>query len=213
MTEPIRNLVHVVETLGGWWDVKTQSGTILGQFTTEFQARDAGRISARRLQADLAIHQNSGPTLFWMYDDAEGTMKPREVTGGAEKKPMVLLVEDLVDSRELYAQYLNYVGFSVVTAINGHEAIRLAQLLRPDIILMDIRLPGMDGLEATADLKRQPELSHIPVVAITADPSKEMAARCRDAGCHSLVSKPVLPNEVAQHLRNVLSNAADSGTR
>lgn len=146
-------------------------------------------------------------------NDAEGIVKPSEVTGGSERKPLVLLVEDLVDSRELYAQYLTYAGFSVVTAINGHEAIRLAQLLRPDIILMDIRLPGMDGLEATADLKRQPELSHIPVVAITADPSKEMAARCQEAGCHSFISKPVLPNDVAQHLRNALSNAADSGTR
>lgn len=148
--------------------------------------------------------------------NAPGTKLPafmRETIPATMRKPLVLLVEDLVDSRELYAQYLTYVGFSVVTAINGHEAIRLAQMLRPDIILMDIRLPGMDGLEATADLKRQPELSHIPVVAITADPSKEMAARCHDAGCHSFISKPVLPNEVAQHLRNALSNAADSGTR
>src|SRR5687768_18476886 len=111
-------------------------------------------------------------------------MKPREVKADSIKKPLVLLVEDLVDSRELYAQYLTYAGFSVVTAINGHEAIRLAQLLRPDIILMDIRLPGMDGLEATADRKRQPELSHTPPVAVTRDPSREVAERGHDAGCH-----------------------------
>ena len=126
---------------------------------------------------------------------------------------MVLLVEDLVDSRELYAQYLTYAGFSVVTAINGHEAIRLAQLLRPDIILMDIRLPGMDGLEVTADLKRQPELSHIPVVAITADPSREMEDRCRMAGCAAFIAKPALPDDVAKHLRTVLSNVEGSGRR
>jgi len=131
----------------------------------------------------------------------------------ATPKPLVLLVEDRVDSRELYAQYLTYAGFSVVTAINGHEAIRLTQLLRPDIILMDIRLPGMDGLEATTDLKGQPELAHIPVVAITADPSNEMENRCRAAGCHSFISKPVLPDEVARHLRAVLTNDADHGRR
>ena len=130
-----------------------------------------------------------------------------------EGKPLVLLVEDLVDARELYAQYLTYAGFSVVTAINGHEAIRLAQLLRPDIVLMDIRLPGMDGLEATADLKRQPELSHIPVVAITADPSHEMAERCLAAGCASFISKPVLPDAVAKELRAVLATAGGSGRR
>jgi two-component system, cell cycle response regulator DivK len=130
-----------------------------------------------------------------------------------DRKPLVLLVEDLVDSRELYAQYLTYAGFSVVTAINGHEALRLAQLLRPDVILMDIRLPGMDGLEATADLKHQPELSHIPVVAITADSSREMADRCRAAGCASFIAKPALPDQVAQHVRAALANGAGSGTR
>jgi CheY-like chemotaxis protein len=129
------------------------------------------------------------------------------------RKPLVLLVEDLLDSRELYAQYLTYAGFSVVTAINGHEAIRLAQLLRPDIVLMDIRLPGMDGLEATADLKRQPELAHIPVVAITADSSREMAERCRAAGCAAFIAKPILPDAVAQQLRDVLSTAEGFGTR
>lgn len=127
-------------------------------------------------------------------------------------KPLVLLVEDRVDSRELYAQYLTHVGFSVVTAINGLEVIRLAQLLRPDIILMDVRLPGIDGLEATADLKQQAELAHIPVVAMTADPSKQMETRCREAGCSSFISKPVLPDEVARHLRAVLANAEGFGT-
>ena len=131
----------------------------------------------------------------------------------ADPKPLVLLVEDRLDSRELYAQYLTFAGFSVVTAINGHEAISLAQLLRPDIILMDIRLPGMDGLEATADLKRQPTLAHIPVVATTADSSREMADRCRSAGCASFISKPVLPDAVAQHLRSVLSSGEGSGRR
>ena len=99
----------------------------------------------------------------------------------------------------------------MVTAINGHEAIRLAQLLRPDIILMDIRLPGMDGLEATADLKRQ-RSCRTSRGRHHRGSLKEMAARCHDAGC-SFISKPVLPNDVAQHLRNALSNAADSGTR
>jgi CheY-like chemotaxis protein len=130
---------------------------------------------------------------------------PDPTRDAVDQKPLVLLVEDLVDSRELYAQYLTYAGFSVVTAINGHEALRLAQLLRPDVILMDIRLPGMDGLEATADIKRIPELAQIPVVAITADSSAQMAERCRKAGCASFISKPALPDEVARQLRAVLT--------
>jgi two-component system, cell cycle response regulator DivK len=131
----------------------------------------------------------------------------------AERKPLILLVEDLLDARELYAEYLNYAGFSVVTAINGHEALRLAQLLRPDLILMDIRLPGMDGLEATADIRRNPDLCHTPVVAITADPSAEIAQRCREAGCTSFISKPALPDEVEKHIRGVLADVASSGKR
>jgi len=127
-----------------------------------------------------------------------------------ERKQLILLVEDLVDARELYAEYLTYAGFSVVTAINGHEALRLAQLLRPDLILMDIRLPGMDGLEATADIRRNPDLCHTPVIAITADPSEEIGRRCREAGCTSFITKPALPDEVEQHIRAVLASAAGS---
>ena len=217
-------MVHVSPNRGGWWDVKTQAGVVLAQFTTEFQAREAGRVNARRLQADLAIHQPPGPTVYWVYDDGQDVMKPLTTTAGkAEtndggtapadgRKPLVLLVEDLVDSRELYAQYLTYAGFSVVTAINGHEAMRLAQLLRPDVILMDIRLPGMDGLEATADIKRIPELAHIPVVAITADSSPQMGDRCRAAGCAAFISKPALPDEVARQLKDVLTSVEGSGT-
>lgn len=133
-------------------------------------------------------------------------------TSVQERKWLVLLVEDLVDARELYAEYLSYAGFSVATAINGHEAVRLAQMLKPDLILMDIRLPGMDGLEATADLKRDPELAHIPVVAISADPSSEISERCRMAGCTEFLAKPVLPDEVARRITSILTRTAAAGT-
>lgn len=136
--------------------------------------------------------------------------RPTEAPAGP--KPLILLVEDLIDARELYAEYLTYAGFSVVTAINGHEALSLAQLLRPDLVLMDIRMPGMDGLEATADMRRNPDLQHIPIVAITADPSDEIGDRCREAGCTSFLNKPVLPDVVAQHIRAVLAARAGSGT-
>lgn len=127
--------------------------------------------------------------------------------GGAdERKRLILLVEDMVDARELYAEYLALFGFSVVTAINGHEAIGLARLLRPDLILMDVRLPGMDGLEATADIKSDPHLAHIPIVAITADSSNDIAERARRAGCATIIFKPVLPDEVARQISAILSD-------
>jgi two-component system cell cycle response regulator DivK len=130
---------------------------------------------------------------------------------GTHKRYLILLVEDMIDARELYAEYLTYTGYSVVTAINGHEAIRLARLLRPDLILMDIRLPGMDGLEATTDLKADADLRHIPVVAITADPSGELSARALAVGCAAFISKPATPDLVAREISRVLEGqgAAD----
>ena len=120
----------------------------------------------------------------------------------------MLLVEDQLDTRELFAEYLSYAGFSVATAINGHEAVSLARLLKPDVVLMDIRMPGMNGLEATADLKSDPDLAHIPVVAITADPSREMVQRCIEAGCTAFLAKPVLPDEMARQITAILTGSA-----
>jgi CheY-like chemotaxis protein len=111
----------------------------------------------------------------------------------------------MVDARELDADYLAYAGFSVATAINGHEAVRLARLLRPDLILMDVRMPGMDGLEATADIKSDPDLAHIPVVALTADSSNDIDARARRAGCVEVITKPLLPDEVAREITSLLA--------
>lgn len=109
-----------------------------------------------------------------------------------------------MDARELYAEYLTYTGFSVVTAINGHEGVGLAALLRPDLILMDIRMPGMDGFEAIADVKATPGLAAIPIVAITADPSEDIVERALAAGCVECLAKPVLPNEVVRCITRVL---------
>ena len=128
-----------------------------------------------------------------------------EAPSAEPRRHLILLVEDMPDARELYAEYLTYDGFSVVTAINGHEALSLARLLRPDLIIMDVRLPGMDGLEATAILKEDPELAHIPVVAMTADSSDGIGDRARRAGCATVIFKPVLPDEVARKITAVLA--------
>jgi len=72
-----REVVHVLRNTGGWWDVKTDDGVVIAQYTTEFQARESGRVNARRLHADLAIHQPPGPTIHWTYDEAADVMKPK----------------------------------------------------------------------------------------------------------------------------------------
>lgn len=202
-------MIRVRKNPSGWWEVAGPDGELLAQYTSEFQARAAGRIHAGVLDVDLMIHQPDGPPIHEMPKE---TSTPR-ATAPTTRKPLVLIVEDQLDSRELWAEYLTYAGFSVATAINGHEAVRLAEMLRPDLVLMDIRLPGMDGLEATGDLKRDPQLAHIPVVAITADPSYDMEERCRAAGCDAFIAKPVLPDEVVRQIRQILARAEDAGRR
>ena len=84
MTEPIRSVVLVVANPGGWWDVRNKGGSILGQFMTEFQARESGRINATRLRADLEIDQTPGPTLYWRFDDRDGTLKAQAASREGE---------------------------------------------------------------------------------------------------------------------------------
>jgi CheY-like chemotaxis protein len=214
--QAVKNMVHVVRNPHGWWDVRTDSGEVIVRFVSEFQACEAGRMEAARLRADLAIHQPDGATRYEFRDRGAGRLEsaaadagqPIQATrpDGMRPRRLILLVEDRVDSRELYAEYLTYAGFSVVTAINGHEALRLARHLLPDLILMDLMMPGMGGIEATIDLKADPNLAHIPVVAVTADHSAEAAADALAAGCVMLVTKPVLPDEVARRINAVLSS-------
>src|SRR5438093_475718 len=81
---------------------------------------------------------------------------------------LVLLAEDFEDARELYRDYLEFSGFSVLTANNGREAIDQAVTVQPDIILMDASMPVLDGWQATRELKANPATKHIPVLALTA---------------------------------------------
>src|SRR5205085_2719240 len=85
----------------------------------------------------------------------------------AAKKPLVLVVDDFADNREMYSEYLSFSGYDVIEAQNGKEAVEAAQAKMPDIIIMDLSLPVMDGWEATRRLKADERTRRIPVVALT----------------------------------------------
>jgi two-component system cell cycle response regulator DivK len=119
--------------------------------------------------------------------------------------PMVLVVDDYQDAREMYAQYLRAAGFRVEEARTGIEAVAKARELQPDCILMDLSLPGIDGWEATRQLKADGTTKHIPVVAITGHASELASRDARAAGCASFVLKPALPDAVLGELRKVLA--------
>ena len=124
--------------------------------------------------------------------------------------PLILVVDDYQDAREMYAEYLQFSGFRVAEARNGNEAIDQAFALRPDLILMDLSLPGKDGWEATRELKADDRTRHIPIVALTGHALAGASDGAKKAGCDSFVTKPCLPDDLVVEVRRML-NAVKQG--
>ena len=103
----------------------------------------------------------------------------------------ILLVEDNEMNRDMLSRRLQRKGFDVVLAVDGEEGINLATSGNPDLILMDLSLPVIDGWEATRRLKNQPETASIPIIALTAHAMADDRQRALDAGCDDYDSKPV----------------------
>jgi two-component system, cell cycle response regulator DivK len=122
--------------------------------------------------------------------------------------PLVLVVDDYQDAREMYAEYLRASGFRVEEARTGVEAVAKAREVQPDCILMDLSLPGIDGWEATRQLKADQSTRHIPVVAITGHASELASRDARAAGCAAFVLKPALPDAVVAEVRKALAECA-----
>jgi CheY-like chemotaxis protein len=117
----------------------------------------------------------------------------------------VLVVDDYPDAREMYAEYLKYSGFDVIEAGNGREALDRALDSAPDIILMDLSLPVMDGWEATRRLKADKSTAGIPIVALTGHALAGILEGAKNAGCDSFVTKPCLPEDLVKEIQRVLS--------
>lgn len=123
-------------------------------------------------------------------------------------RPRVLLVDDYPDAREMYSEYLQFSGFDVVEAANGMEALQRATDDAPDIILMDLSLPVMDGWEATRRLKADARTAQIPVVALTGHALAGISDGAKQAGCDAFVTKPCLPEDLVREIRRVLAGPA-----
>ena len=119
-------------------------------------------------------------------------------------EPLVLVVDDYGDAREMYSEYLEFAGFRVAQADNGAEALEKAFKLLPDVILMDLALPGIDGWEATRRLKADARTRTIPVVALTGHALAGHSESARLAGCDAFIAKPCLPQELVHEIRKVL---------
>jgi CheY-like chemotaxis protein len=116
----------------------------------------------------------------------------------------VLIVDDFDDNRQMYAEFLSYSGYRVLEASNGAEAIARATEHLPDLIVMDLSLPVLDGWEATRRLKNDPRTRHIPVVALTGHALEGHSQGARDAGCDAFLAKPCLPDKLLETVRTML---------
>ena len=119
--------------------------------------------------------------------------------------PLILVVDDFLDNRQMYAEYLAFSGLRVEEAENGHEALEKAFAMLPDLIVMDLSLPGIDGWEATRRLKADPRTKRIPVIALTGHALAGHSKGAMDAGCDAFITKPCLPERLLEEVRKTLA--------
>lgn len=122
----------------------------------------------------------------------------------------VLLVEDTEDNRFMMRRLLEMTGYRVVEAMNGEEAVKLAKSELPQIILMDLSLPVIDGLAATRLIRKLPKLESIPIIAVSAHDTSDFQSEAMQAGCNSYVTKPIDFNELEELIAQLLNSHQQS---
>jgi two-component system cell cycle response regulator DivK len=116
----------------------------------------------------------------------------------------ILVVEDHEENRRIMRDLLTSAGLEMIEAHTGEDGVRLAELERPDLILMDIQLPGLDGYEATRRIKANPALRPIPITAVTSYALSGDEVKAREAGCDDYVTKPFSPRALLAKIRELL---------
>ena len=116
----------------------------------------------------------------------------------------ILIIEDQEDNRAIMRDLLTGAGFELIEAMDGEEGVKLAQSERPDLILMDIQLPIIDGYEATRQIRAIGELKSIPIIAVTSYALSGDEAKTRAAGCNGYVAKPFSPRQLLAKVREFL---------
>lgn len=116
----------------------------------------------------------------------------------------ILVIEDQEDNRAILRDLLTAAGYALIEAVNGAEGVAKAEAEKPDLILMDIQMPVMDGYEATRHIKAIPSLARIPVIAVTSYALSGDEAKTREAGCDGYVAKPYSPRQMLATIRGFL---------
>jgi len=117
----------------------------------------------------------------------------------------ILVVEDTFDNRQILRDLLTSAGFEILEAVDGEHGVQMAAQHRPDLILMDIQLPVLDGFAAIGKIKDDPELKDIPVIGVSSYANSDDAARALRAGFSAYVTKPFSPRALLARVRELLS--------
>lgn len=130
---------------------------------------------------------------------------------GKGKRPaLILVVDDYADNREMYSAYLRFQGLEVVEAANGTEALEHAFERPPDLVVMDLSLPGVDGWQATRMLKADARTKDIPVIAVTGHALAGAPERAAEAGCDGFLTKPCLPEDLLREIQRMLERGREA---
>jgi two-component system cell cycle response regulator DivK len=117
----------------------------------------------------------------------------------------ILVIEDNEDNRRIVRDLLTSVGYEIIEAVTGEEGVTMAGTHVPELILMDIQLPGLDGYDATRRIKADPALRHIPIIAVTSYALSGDDVKAYEAGCDGYVSKPFSPRALLAKIREYLT--------
>lgn len=129
-----------------------------------------------------------------------------------ERAPLILVVDDYADNREMYSAFLRFHGLEVMEAANGTEALDHAFARTPDLVVMDLSLPGVDGWQATRLLKADPRTKDVPVIAVTGHALAGAPERAAEAGCDGFLTKPCLPENLLDEIHRMLDRGREGNS-
>ena len=179
------------------------------------------------LHIELGVESDPGTgTLFWLHvpiqiseEGAKSTLqetssrkavkKDIKVPSGKSKKTFesILIIDDDAMNLNLHQTIFEAAGYTVYTAKSGPEGLALIQQTAPDVILVDLAMPGMDGFEVTQQLQQEPATANIPVIACSAFASRESQQKAYDIGCVGYITKPVNPERLVAQVAKIVSTA------
>jgi len=198
---------------------------VSGQSTRKFGGTGLGLTITKRLtemmrgKVEVQSESGKGSTFRFIFPNVEITELAQSDTLATDGQgdfsqfapSTILVADDVALNRQLVAGYFEGTGHKLITATNGREAVEQAEKHRPDVILMDMRMPELDGYEATKRLKANPALKVIPVIAVTASSFREEEARARKA-CDGFIRKPFNRAELIAELKHFLKPAEAAAT-